>query len=108
MLDPANDLEHAYLELSSRACLDPVDGSMAGEGWNYKSVHRYLEEKERLLSQLMLVLYLCGGQAPRSTELFSIEHCNGLTTSRRLYVYRGAICFVTRHSKARHSTNQEF
>lgn len=108
MLDSANNLERAYLELSSRACLDPVDGLMAGEGWNYKSVHRYLEEEDRLLSQLMLILYLCGGQAPRSTELFSIEHCNGPTTSRGLYAHRCAICFVTRHSKARHSTNQEF
>ncbi|KAM0714509.1 hypothetical protein Q7P37_009803 [Cladosporium fusiforme] len=78
------------------------------EGWNYKSVHRYLEEEDRLLSQLMLILYLCGGQALRSTELFSIEHWNGPTTSRGLYAHRGAICFVTRHTKARHSTNQEF
>jgi hypothetical protein len=108
MLDPANNLERAYLELSSRACLDPVDGLMVGDGWNYKSVHRYLEEEEKLLLQLMLILYLCGGQAPRSTELFSIEHCNGATTSRGLYTHQGAICFVTRHSKARHSTNQEF
>jgi hypothetical protein len=108
MLDPANKLERAYLELSSRACLDRVDGLMAGDGWDYKSVHRYLEEEDRLLLQLMLILYLCGGQAPRSTELFSIEHCNGPTTSRGLYAHRGAMCFVTRHSKARHSTNQEF
>jgi hypothetical protein len=34
MLDPANDLERAYLKLSSRACLDPVDDSMVGDGWN--------------------------------------------------------------------------
>jgi hypothetical protein len=106
--DSANNLERAYFELSSRACLDPVDGLMAGEGWNYKSVHRYLEEEDRLLSQLMLILYLCGGQAPQSTELPIIEHCNEPTTSRGLYAHRGAICFVTRHSKARHSTNQEF
>lgn len=81
---------------------------MVGDGWNYKSVHRYLEEEENLLLQLMLILYLCGGQAPRATELFSIEHCNGPATPRGLYTHRGAICFVTRHSKARHSTNQEF
>jgi len=108
MLDPANNLERAYLELSSRACLDPVDGLMMGDSWNYKSVHRYLEEEENLLLQLMLILYLYGGQAPRATELFSIEHCNGPATSRGLYTHRGAICYVTRHSKARHSTNQEF
>lgn len=108
MLDSANNLERAYLELSSCACLDPVDGLMAGESWNYNSVHSYLEREDRLLSQLILILYLCGGQAPRSTELFSIEHCNGLTTCRGIYAHRGAICFVARHSKARHSTNQEF
>ena len=91
ILDPANNLEHAYLELSSRACLDPADGSMVGDGWNYKSVHRYLEEEDRLLLQIMLILYLCGGQASRSTERFSIEQCNGPTTSRGLYAHQGSI-----------------
>jgi hypothetical protein len=35
MLDPANKLERAYLELSSCACLDRVDGLMAGDGLDY-------------------------------------------------------------------------
>lgn len=49
MLDPANNLERAYLELSSLACLDRMDGLMAGDGWNYKSVYRYLEEEGKML-----------------------------------------------------------
>lgn len=106
--DPSNNLRNAYLELSSRACLDPIDGLMAGDRWKEKSVARYLEEEEMLLTQIMLIFYLGGGQAPRSTELFSIEHRNGSCNPRGLYVHRGSIVFVTRHSKARHSTNQEF
>jgi hypothetical protein len=61
-----------------------------------------------LLSQLTLISYLCSSQAPQSTELFSIKHCNRPATSRGLYAHRGAICFVTRPSRARRFTNQEF
>lgn len=56
----------------------------------------------------MLIMYLRGGQAPRTTELFSIEHQNGPSTSRGVYVHEGSVVYVTRHSKARHATNQEF
>lgn len=36
MLDPGNNLERAYPELSFRACLDPVDGLMVGDGYSSK------------------------------------------------------------------------
>ncbi|KAK3680382.1 hypothetical protein LTR37_021275 [Vermiconidia calcicola] len=106
--DPANGLSTAYLDLSSRACLDPMDGLMSSERWKVDSVRRYLKEEANLLVQIMLMMYLRGGQAPRTTEFFSLECHNGPSTSRGLYVHEGSLVFVTRHSKARHATNQEF
>lgn len=106
--DPANQLAAAHLDLSSRACLDPVDGLMLSERWDLGAVARYLREETQLLLQLMLVMFLRGGQAPRSTELFSLECWNGPSTSRGVYVHAGAMMYVTRHAKARRSTNQEF
>jgi hypothetical protein len=60
------------------------------------------------LGCLLPCLHLTGGQAPRSTELSSIEYENGPTTSRGFYIHDGTVCCVTRHSKSRRTTNQEF
>lgn len=106
--DPTNGLATAHLQVSARACLDPLDELMMSERWNHNAVHRYLKEEADLLIQLMLIMYLRGGQAPRSTEFFNIECYNGPSTSRGIYVQNGTIVYVTRHAKARHSTNQEF
>lgn len=106
--DPRNSLAMKYLELSSQACLDSGNGLMSGESWNSKAVRHYLDRDHELLKQLGLIMYLSGGQAPRSTELFSIECENGPATSRGLYIYDGALCYVIRHSKSRRTTNEEF
>ena len=106
--DPRNNLSTKYLELSSQACLDPENGLMSGESWNSKAVRHYLHQNEELLKQIGLLLHLTGGQAPRSTELSSIECENGPTTSRGFYIHDGAVCYVTRHSKSRRTTNHEF
>lgn len=81
---------------------------MSGQSWNTSAVRHYLDRDHKLLEQLGLILYLSGGQAPRSTELFSIECENGPATSRGLYIHDGALCYVTRHSKSRRTTNEEF
>lgn len=106
--ESSNRLVSAYLDLSSRACLDSCDGLMSRNSWNHAAVRRYLDGEVQLLRQLMLVMYFQGGQAPRSTEFFSIECENGPSTSRGIYVHAGSIVFVTRHSKAGRATNQEF
>ena len=106
--DSRNNLATKYLELSSQACLDSENGLMSGESWKSKAVRHYLDQNDKLLKQLGLILHLTGGQAPRSTELFSIECENGPTTSRGIYIHDGALCYVTRHSKSRRTTNQEF
>jgi hypothetical protein len=42
------------------------------------------------------------------TEFLSVECYNGPSTSRGIYIHGGSIVYVTRHSKARRMTNQEF
>jgi hypothetical protein len=106
--DSANKLDSGYLDLSSRACLDQTDGLMSSDRWNMAAVNRYLDEERELLIQFMLILYLRGGQAPRSTELFSIMHQSSSIDSRGLCVHNGSMIYIIRHWKARHSTNREF
>ena len=47
-------------------------------------------------------------QAPRGTELFALEHCNGASTSRGVYDHAGKMALISRHHKARRTTNSEF
>jgi hypothetical protein len=106
--EPKNGLSSAYLNLSERACLDRVDGLMSGASWDMRAVYRYFGLQEEMLRELMVIMYLLGGQAPRTTELFSLEYCNGPSTSRGVYVHSGRMVYITRHTKARRATNQEF
>jgi hypothetical protein len=106
--EPENGLVDAYLKLSSRACLASIDGLMVGDRWNHDTVFRYLAQQDELSKQLMLLIFLTGGQAARGTELLSIEHRNGPSTSRGVYVYAGAVAIISRHHKSRHITNNEF
>ena len=73
-----------------------------------EAVHRYLKEEANLLVQMMLVMYLRGGQSPRVPELSGIECDNGPCNARGVDVHAGRVVYVARHSKARRSTNQEF
>jgi hypothetical protein len=68
--DQANDLSSAYLDLSSRACLDSIGGLMASERWKTDAVLRYLKEEKKSLVFIMLLCFLYGGQAPRTSEMF--------------------------------------
>ena len=106
--EPANNLSSNYFELSSRACLNLECGLMTKGDWKARSVKRFLRQEERLLDLIMLLMFLRGGQAPRAPELLGIECSNGVGTSRGIYVHGGAIVYVTRHAKARRTTNQEF
>jgi hypothetical protein len=106
--DPANGLGEAYLELSRRACLATVNGLMTDDDWDSVAVRCYLDRYERLTHLLVLLVYLVGGQAPRGTELFALEHCNGASTSRSVCVHAGKMALISRHHKARRMTNREF
>ncbi|EAQ93900.1 hypothetical protein CHGG_02135 [Chaetomium globosum CBS 148.51] len=106
--EPANHLVDAFLALSERACLSPVNGLIGRSGWDQQAVRRYIELHDQALVELMALIHLTGGQAARATELMCLEHCNGPSTSRGIYVYDGSFFLVTRHTKARSVTNQEF
>ena len=49
-----------------------------------------------------------GGQFACLSELASLECENGSSTERGLYIYNGFLIFITRHHKAKPSTNREF
>jgi hypothetical protein len=67
-----------------------------------------LKKEEKLLEYMMVMMYLRGGQAPRITEFFSMLCWNGASLSRGVYVHAGSMLYITKHSKARETTNQEF
>lgn len=69
---------------------------------------RYLALCKETLMLLLLLVYLVGGQAARGTELLTIEHRNGASTSRGVYIYRGMVALVVRHNKTRVTTDHEF
>jgi hypothetical protein len=106
--NPANGLGEAFLELSRRACLATVNGLMTDDDWDSVAVRRYLDRYDHLTRLLVLLVYLVGGQAPRGTELFALEHCNGASTSRGVCVHAGKMALISRHHKARRTTNSEF
>jgi hypothetical protein len=104
---PGNKLADAYLQLSARACAVKDGGLLCNGELNHAAVFEYVRRKEAFLETLMAILHTTGGQAPRSTELFSLEYQNGSSTERGVYVYNGRMAYVTRYSKARR-TNKEF
>lgn len=48
------------------------------------------------------------GQDPRGPELLGLKCENGSSTKRGLYVWNRFMVYVTRHHKAKRSTNREF
>lgn len=57
---------------------------------------------------LASVVQTVGGQVARVSELSSLEYENSLSIERGFYVYNGFMILVTRHYKAKRSTNREF
>lgn len=104
----ANQLSNAYLDLSARACTTRRNGLLKDGCWNWNAIYLYMKKKEALLEALAGVLYTTGGQMPRASELFSLECQNGATRARGIYVYDGFVVYLTRHHKAKRSTNREF
>ncbi|KAL5379583.1 hypothetical protein PMIN06_011322 [Paraphaeosphaeria minitans] len=103
-----NYLSDAYLELSTRACTTRRNGLFKEGRWNWKAIWSYLKKVEAFLEALAGVCYLSGGQLPRIPELFGLECENGPASARGFYVYNGHVLYLTRHHKAKRSTNREF
>lgn len=64
--DPANKLTDAYLLLLKRACIAPIDKLLRSEvngntsAWDLRAVMKYLEDHDRHLKKLMLLIHMDG------------------------------------------------
>ncbi|EWY79398.1 hypothetical protein FOYG_17443 [Fusarium oxysporum NRRL 32931] len=111
--DAANGLNDAYLELLMRACTSSFDGILKSRGqcqslWNVEAAQAYLDAHDASLKTLMVLCYLDSGQAARISELLTIEYCNTSSRLRGIGIYGTTLFSITRHQKARLTTNNEF
>ncbi|KAF1357150.1 hypothetical protein EJ07DRAFT_129553, partial [Lizonia empirigonia] len=105
---PDNHLSEAYLELSTRACATRRNGLLREGRWNWKAIFLYLKKVETFQEAVAGMCYTSGGQFPRVSELFGLECENGPASARGFYVYNSHVFYLTRHHKAKISTNREF
>jgi hypothetical protein len=105
---PGNKMADAYLELATRACTYRTYSLFQKGRWDHKAIYLYLKQDEDFRKLLMGILYTACGQVPRITELSSLECENGPSTERGIYVWNGSMVYLTRHHKAKRSTNWEF
>ncbi|KAK5292262.1 hypothetical protein LTR16_001987 [Cryomyces antarcticus] len=105
---PDNGLADAYLDLSAKACTSRRDGLLREDRWDWKAIFLYRKKTEALEEMLAGGLHIGCGQVPRGSELFSLECQNSSSAERGSYVWNGFIIYVTRHHKAKRSTNREF
>jgi hypothetical protein len=103
-----NKLADAYLDLSAKACTTRRNGLFRENRWDWKAIFSYRKKAEVLEEMISGIFHTDGGQVARVSELFSLECENGSSTERGVYAYLGFIIFLTRHHKAKRSTNREF
>jgi hypothetical protein len=101
-------LSEAYLELSTRACMAPVNGLLRNDQWVFPAVREYLKLCEECLRLIACILLCLCGQGPRAMELFTLECTNGPATWRGIYVWNGYMMYITRYYKSRHITDRDF
>jgi hypothetical protein len=61
-----------------------------------------------MTSSIMLLHTELEGQAPRSTKISELEHCNGPSTARSICVYARKMSLISRHGKLPRTTNNRF
>jgi hypothetical protein len=106
--DLANNLHHAYLELCHQACT-AVHGSLSHKGhWKWKVVDEYLKTERRFRMVVGLIIQETGRQAARWSELLSLLCQNSEFGQRGLFAFKSYIIYITRHHKAKRSTNREY
>ncbi|KAJ3453401.1 hypothetical protein MRS44_017648 [Fusarium solani] len=108
VLHPANKLDEAYLRLCNRASRAHRSGLVRGAGWDWEAVCLYFKKEEALLCALLGGMFCSGGQLPRCTEVLSLLCSNGELHPRSIYVYDRSMLYITRHHKAKRTTNREF
>ena len=105
---PSNRLAHVYLDLSAKACTARRNGLFRNGQWDWKAIFSYRRKAEALEEMMLGGLHTACGQVPRAPELLGLECENGSSTERGLYVWNGFMVYLTRHHKAKRSTNREF
>ena len=106
---PEKNLQDAYLKLLERCCTSRQCSLLIINGQGGGKVTRdYLKKEEALRETLAPLMQLVGGQLPRCRELLSLWCANTKFGPRGIYVYDGAMIYITRHHKAKRSTNREF
>lgn len=106
--DPRNNLGQAYLGLFRRACISRQKPLYQKGCWDGQAVGEYRKKEESFRKYLGLAMYIAGGQLPRWPELLSLWCENTEFGERGIYVHNKSLIFVTRHHKAKRSTNREF
>ncbi|RKK65963.1 hypothetical protein BFJ69_g15821, partial [Fusarium oxysporum] len=113
LTDDKNGLGDSYLAVFMRACTAPVDGllktrSHNQSAWDADAAQAYLCAHDAFLKTLMVLIQLDSGQGARVSELLTLEHSNTKSRLRGICIYGGQMFSVTRHHKARLTTNREF
>ncbi|PNP50512.1 hypothetical protein FNYG_15955 [Fusarium nygamai] len=114
LTDSHNKLEELYLTVFMRACTAPVDGLLKTEqrgshsDWDIDAAQAYLYGHDACLKTIMVLAQLDSGQGARISELLTLEQANTRSRLRGIGIFGGKIFSITRHHKARLTTNREF
>lgn len=106
--EPANKLTSAYLQLAEHACTTRRTGLSKRGRWDRQAVKAYLKKEEAFRTSAGVAMQTQGGQAARWTELLSLWCQNTEYGPRGLFVYGSQLMYISRHHKAKRSTNHEF
>lgn len=106
----ANQLGQKHMRLLTKGiicgcgCIVHNDNGL----WNRAAVVGYLRTVDELEKAVVGGLHTIYGQAPRAEELLLVLLTNGPCGARGFFVWSGLIVYITRHHKAKWSTNREF
>ena len=68
--------------------------------WRSSAVDQYLEQADRFLEQLLLLIHITGGQPGRATELLGLRHSNTVQgCHRNIFIEHGLVSTVTSYHK---------
>lgn len=72
--------------------------------WIDSAITLYFQSIRRFKERLLALVHMCGGQPARSTELCSIQYCNGTSNDMRgVYIQNRMVAIVTQYHKTLHS-----
>ena len=107
VIDPANSLQGAYLELVTRASTRAYDSLITNGRWSWRQIDRYLKLEEQFRTVLGLAMQ-GDAQRARWSGLLQVWCENGEFGQRGIFIHKSFIIHVIRHHKAKRSTNREF